>query len=137
MRRLTAVCSNAALAGLLLILAIRPVCAQYTYDPANPDEQPGAGLRYFGSVKDENGALISGASIMIETKQESFVFVTNALGRFRGLLPMALAGTPTELRCSKPGYQLVRIRKRPGPKSQQFTMQVDCVLRSQQVATTK
>lgn len=107
--------------------------AQYTYDPSNADEQ-GPGIRYFGSAKDERGVLIPGVSVFIVIGgTSSFVFVTDDQGRFRGILPPALAGSAPDTvsaKCSKAGYQFVRAIKRPGMGAPKPYLQVDCVLHS-------
>jgi hypothetical protein len=104
--------------------------AQYAYDPSNPDEQQGPpGIRYFGSVKDSNGALVPGATIALASDQARFIFVTNEQGRFRGDLPLDVAADKVAAQCWKVGYKALRVTKRPGPAGVKPTVQVDCVLR--------
>jgi hypothetical protein len=118
---------QAAIAQVVLSCAY----AQYTYDPSNPDEQA-PGIRYFGSAKDERGVLIPGVSVFIVIGgKSSFVFVTDDQGRYRGTLPLALAGSAPDAvaaKCSKAGYQFVKAIKRPGMGAPKPYMQVDCVL---------
>lgn len=118
----TGVVTIAAIAALLLA---PPALAQYTFDPNNADEQ-GPGIKYFGSAKDERGALIPGASILVA---HSFVLVTDDQGRFRGNIDEGFTADKTPVGCSKPGYSFVRAVKRPGPAGgAKKTVQVDCVL---------
>jgi len=111
-----------ALAALLPSAAM----AQYTFDPNNADET-GPGIKYFGSVKDERGALVPGASILVS---HSFVLVTDNQGRFRGNVDVGYTADKTPVGCSKPGYSFVRVIKRPGPPGGvKQTVQVDCILK--------
>jgi hypothetical protein len=117
--------------GFLAVLAAAALLpsaalAQYTFDPNNADEQ-GPGIKYFGSVKDERGALIAGASILIA---HSFVLTSDNQGRFRGNIDVGYTADKTPVGCSKPGYAFVRALKRPGPPGGvKETVQVDCVLK--------
>ena len=109
---------------------LTPSYSQYTYDPSAADEQ-GQGIRYFGSAKDEKGVLISGVTVAIEIGGTStFVFVTDDQGRFRGRIPLVLAGPASNAatKCSKPGYRFVRSIQRPGVDAPKPYVQVDCVL---------
>lgn len=114
------------IAGLALLLGGSPAMAQYVFDPSNADEQ-GPGIKYFGSVKDDRGALVPGATVIIAG---SFTLVTDALGRYRGLVDDIYPGERTPITCSKPGYGFVRVIKRAGPTNgTRQTFQADCVLR--------
>lgn len=114
-------------AGLLLFLAVSVANAQYSFDLDDLEE--GEHIRYFGSVKDVNGKVVSGATIMLAASGfGSFVFVTDELGRFRGHLPLEAVADEVVATCSKTGFTFVRITKRPGPKGAVPTVQVDCVL---------
>jgi hypothetical protein len=102
--------------------------AQYTYGPGNPDELDLPGIRYFGSAKDEKGALLPGVTVSISTQQTDYILVTDELGRFRVSLPIqAVAGTVTA-KCSKVGFTQVRLTKRPSPAGPKPSVQLDCVL---------
>lgn len=114
-----------ALAGLLMAL---PVVAQYTLESPS-DHHEVTGVRYFGSAKDERGAFIADVSFFLESGQQSFVFVTDASGRFRGTLPLDTLSYKVTARCWKPGLQSVRVTRRPGPGSAAPTVQLDCILR--------
>ena len=102
--------------------------AQYFFRPDNQDEQ-GPGIRYFGSAKDANGVPLANASIVIDSGTLSFVMVTDDLGRFHKKVPVQMTLDKVAIKCFKPGYQSLRLEKRPGvgPKP---TVQVDCVLQS-------
>jgi len=105
--------------------------AQYTFNPAAADEAPG--IRYFGSAKDDKGALLPGVgiSIVVAGQQLNFIGVTNDEGRFRIIVPLDMPREKTTIKCFKTGLQLVRMTKRAGPlKGPQQTIQVDCVLRA-------
>lgn len=102
--------------------------AQYIYNPANADEGPG--VRFFGSAKDENGALLSGVSILLQSGQLSVLLATNEQGRYRVDLPVDTRPERVTAKCFKNGLQVVRITRRPGPKGPKVTVQLDCLLRA-------
>lgn len=104
------------------------VSAQYVYDPAAADEGPG--IKYFGSAKDTNGALLPDVSIQILGNNSTFVSVTDSQGRFRENVTLDMVPDKVRLKCFKEGYQLVRLNKRIGPSAPKQTVQVDCVLRA-------
>lgn len=111
---------------LLFMALLTPAWAQYNYDPNNADEQ-GTGIKYFGSVKDERGALVPGATIAIA---HYFMLVTDTQGRFRGNIDGSYTADETPVGCSKPGYDFLRVVKRPGPAGGiKQSVQVDCFLR--------
>jgi hypothetical protein len=114
---------------LLGLLLTSSAFAQYNYDPAAADEQQ-PGIRYFGSAKDDRGSLLPGVSILIDSRQAAYVFVTDEQGRFHGNLPLDLGPDLVTPKCFKVGFQLVRVNKRPGPQGPKPTVQVDCVLRA-------
>jgi hypothetical protein len=122
--RLTRAC---ALVCTLLTASSAPVSAQYRFNPANKDEQT-AGIRYFGSVKDENGVVISDATITIEADRVSFVIVTDELGRFHDTLALDMTANKVKVGCFKAGYKSIRLTKRAGVIGPRPTVQVDCVL---------
>jgi hypothetical protein len=116
--------TRAALVALALLLATAgPVMAQYVFDP-NADDEQGPGAKFFGSAKDQRGALLPGVTITIA---HAYTLVTDAQGRFRGIVNVSGVST---VGCSKPGYELLRVNKRPGPKGVRETVQIDCVFKS-------
>lgn len=119
---------RACVAILLALLASGGASAQYTNDGPE-DLQKGSGVRYFGSARDERGARLADVSFLFEAPQASFVFVTDAGGRFRGLLPLATVKQTVTAKCWKAGLETVRVERRAGPDPTRPSMQVDCVLR--------
>ena len=114
--------AGSAIAGLLFVSS---ASAQYSFDPSNADEQSG-GIKYFGSAKDDQGALLSGVTILVGRE---LVLVTDAQGRYRGSVDPQYTPDVTTLGCSKPGYQFVSMIKRPGPAgAAQQTVEANCVL---------
>lgn len=132
-RRTALRATRACSAGLLGLLMVMPSSAQYAFDPSNADEQM-PGVRYFGSVKDDRGAHVAGATIVIDDPKSTFIFVTDHDGRFRGLLPEDTALGQVQLKCFKMGYRLVRVTKRPGAAKAKPTVQIDCRLRAADVS---
>lgn len=115
--------------AMALIALIPSAWGQYSYSPYNPDEQ-GHNVRYFGSAKDNRGALIPGVMILLYSRQGSFIFVTDDQGRFHDNLPFAKPPDDATVKCVKTGFEVVQIIRRPGPTGEpRPTVQVDCVLR--------
>jgi hypothetical protein len=104
--------------------------AQYTYDPQADDEQMSgkAGIRYFGSAKDDRGSLLPDVTFQIGNADGTFIFVTDYQGRFHGMLPFAMPAEKVTAKCFRNGYQQLRVSVRPGPSGPRQTVQVDCVL---------
>jgi hypothetical protein len=120
------------LCGLVLCgVASSPATAQYAYDPTAADELGKPGNLYFGSARDERGRYVPDVTITLETHQTNFVLVTDDKGRFRAKLPLATLAANVKPTCSKPGYLVLRVTKRPGPKGAPTPVQVDCLLRQQ------
>ena len=114
-------------AGILMtgLVFVSPAWGQYSFDPSNADEQSG-GIKYFGSAKDDLGALLPGATILIGRE---LILVTDAQGRFRGSVDPMYTPDETTVACSKPGYQFVRVVIRSGPAgAAQQTVEANCVL---------
>lgn len=101
--------------------------SQYIYNPANADEGPG--VRFFGSAKDDHGALLPGVSILLQSGQLSVLVATNEQGRYRIDLPVDTPVDRVTAKCFKSGLQLVRMNRRAGPKGPKVVVQLDCVLR--------
>ena len=103
-----------------------------TYDPSAADEQQ-PGIRYFGAAKDQNGVLLAGVTIVIEIGGvNTFVFITDEQGRFRGRIPLEVKGSVSSaaMKCSKSGYRFVKAIKRPGIDAPKPYVQVDCVMQT-------
>jgi hypothetical protein len=117
-----------AVYGLIAAAAISSAAAQqYLYSPTSPDEVPG--IRYFGSAKDDRGALLAGVSIHLVIKNLSYVLVTNEQGRYSVDLPVKMRAEDIAVKCFKAGYAVVRLNKRRGPTAAPIaTVQTDCVL---------
>lgn len=126
---------HAGLAGMLVALctlgsAFAPARAQYTYSPNNADEKT-PGVRYFGSAKDERGALLAGVIVLVRTSLSNYTLLTDETGHFHVKVPFRLipSGELVFTTCYKAGYELVRMTKRPGIPGQNPAEQIDCVLR--------
>lgn len=123
--------------GLVALVTVSSTSAQYALDwEEEAHDGRELGVRYFGSAKDEKGVLLPNVTFLLESKDASFVFVSNAEGRFRGTLPKDIPLNSVTPKCSKPGLELVRVNKRPGPKAAQASVQVDCVMRQKAAAKT-
>ena len=122
---------KAILPALLALLAVAPAAAQYTYDPSAADELDKPGNLYFGSARDERGAAVPDVMVILETTQTNFTLVTDEQGRFRARLPLDTLAASVKASCSRPGYVVVRVTKRQGPKRANSPVQVDCLLKRQ------
>jgi hypothetical protein len=111
---------------VLSLIFLSSAEAQYTFDPAAHDDD---GIRYFGSAKDTDGALLKDVTISIDSGRSSYVFITDEVGRFKVTLPLGTAPEATTLRCSKAGYYFVRVTKRVEIRPSRLSVQVDCQLR--------
>jgi hypothetical protein len=112
---------------VLLLMMLGSAEAQYTFDsPAHDDE---GGIHYFGSARDSNGALLKGVIVLIDSDRDSYVLVTDEVGRFKVTLPLGTAPEATAVKCSKAGYDFVRVTKRVEIKPSRLSVQVDCLLR--------
>ena len=117
-----------ALCGVIA-MSVLPVSAQYVFDPNNADEQSG-GIKYFGSAKDDQGALLPGVTVLIGRE---LALVTDMQGRYRGSVDPMYTPDQTKVVCSKPGYQLVRVIERPGaPNAARQTVEANCILHKSQ-----
>jgi hypothetical protein len=125
------------LLGLGALLLASSTSAQYALDweeEARDDREHG--VRYFGSAKDEKGALIPNVTFLLESDQGSFVFLSNSEGRFRGTLPKDIPTASVKPRCSKPGLEFVSVSKRTGPRAAAASVQVNCVMRQKAAEST-
>jgi hypothetical protein len=110
-----------------MLLAL-PAMAQYTLE-SQTDHHEASGVRYFGSARDDRGVFLADVSFILDSAQGSFVFLTDASGRFRGNLPLGTLSQEVTARCWKPGLKTVRLTRRKGPGSGAPSVQLDCTLR--------
>ena len=111
--------------GFATLLPLSPAWAQYSFNPNNADEQ-GPGIKYFGSAKDDQGALLPGVTMIVA---HAYTMVTDETGRYRGNIDEMYTVENTPIGCSKPGYEFERVDKRNGPTNgAKKTIQADCVL---------
>jgi hypothetical protein len=111
--------------GLAISMPFSSASAQYNFNPSNADES-GPGIKYFGSAKDDQGALLPGVTMVIA---HAFTLVTDEQGRYRGNIDEMYTVENTPVGCSKPGYEFVRVVKRAGPANgAKKTIQADCIL---------
>jgi hypothetical protein len=116
--------------GLSALLCCASASAQYTYDPNAQHELDDPSPRFFGAVKDERGALVEGAMVMLDSELFNLVLVTDVIGRFQISVPLLTDPAKVTARCAKAGYSQVRVTRRPGPAGVKPVVQIDCVLRA-------
>jgi hypothetical protein len=115
----------------LAMVLMPPALAQEGYALESPldDHDETKSIRYFGSAKDNRGALLAEVTVLLDTANVSRIFVTDTNGRFRAHLPLDTPMSAVTPNCAKEGYVVERVTKRPGPKLGRASVQVDCVLR--------
>ncbi|HWA21028.1 MAG TPA: hypothetical protein VG735_01375 [Caulobacterales bacterium] len=117
----------ACCAALTIALAV-PARAQYDYDPANADEQP-QGVRLFGVVKEERGAFVDGATIIVDQRTYTYVLTSNVAGQYASSLPLDVQPDTLRVSCAKPGYKFIRLTRQAGGPDKKKWVEVNCVLR--------
>jgi hypothetical protein len=123
----------AAIGLVLMTMLSQIVWAQYEFDPSAAHEMDNPGPRIFGSVKNERGVLVEGATIVLDSDRFSLLLITDAVGRFQTNVPLGTDPAKVTATCSKPGFKMQRVTRRPGPAGVKPTLQLDCVLRSSAV----
>jgi len=122
-------CWSRVVAFLFLYGQALSASAQYGMGMPRFDEHE-VGVHYFGSAKDGAGKPLADVTFLLESEQGSFVFVTNADGRFGGTLLLELPISAVAAKCLKQGYAQARVAKRPGVlAAERPTVQVDCIMR--------
>ena len=96
----------------MLTLGDVPARAQLYSDFSVPDSGAAPANIYFGAARDNRGRYVSGATVVVATAQMDFVAVTDRHGRFRLRLPLDVAPSEVETRCSHNDYGRSRIRRR-------------------------
>lgn len=117
----------ALVAVLMLSSQVFPAVAQYRFNPSAAHEQV-PGIRYFGTAKDANGARLVGTTVILTSKQATYVFFTDELGAYSGMLPLAAGKDAVTLSCSKAGFKFKRANKRGAAPGAADSVQFDCVL---------
>ena len=128
-RRVVRGCTRQAMHLVTPLLAALPLAASaqgYTYSPTNADEQPGN--VYFGTAKTADGQFLSGVTVVLTTPQADFVMVTDATGHFRMLLPVKLRPRDVKASCSRRGFTLEAVLKRPPRGAALTPVEVNCRL---------
>lgn len=116
--------------GALGLLISAPAWAQYTFNPANADEQQ-PGVRWFGAVRSVDGERVVGATVRLQRERAAFLVVSGDDGRYRVDLPVEMTIDRVAITCFREGYEFVRLEKRAGPAGAKRTsVQADCVLRA-------
>ena len=65
--------------GVGLLLLLSSASAQYAFNTPGDDHEENS-IHYFGSAKDDKGALLADVTFRLDAKTASFVFVTDAEG---------------------------------------------------------
>src|SRR5258708_15357423 len=91
-------------AGVALALGANAFAGGDDYDAANDTE--GAGPAYFGFVRDQRGAPVSDAQVLLRPKSgEPVTLKTNVLGLYRSHINKDVVSDDVAISCEKTGYQ--------------------------------
>ena len=115
---------------LLLLAAASPALAGgYGFDPSMLVDDKEVNI-YFGPVRDSAGTLLPNTTVILDNSHNdsTYVGVTDATGRFRLRLPRDIRPDQVAPRCSKRGYTLVKLIKRPPPRGATTPVEIDFIL---------
>src|ERR1700761_5129468 len=95
-------------AGAVLALGAQALAGGDDYDAANDTE--GAGPAYFGFVRDQRGAPVSDAQVMLQPKTGNPVTIkTNVLGLYRSHINKDVLPDDVQVSCEKSGYKQSKV----------------------------
>ena len=121
--RMMAITAAAALA-----LGAQAFAGGDDYDAANDTE--GAGPAYFGFVRDQRGAPVSDAQVLLTPKSgEPVTLKTNVLGLYRSHVNKDVSPDDVTISCEKTGYRQDKVFRRTPPGGKDMFIETDCMLR--------
>lgn len=115
-------------AGVALALGANAFAGGDDYDASNDTE--GAGPAYFGFVRDNRGAPVSDAQVLLRPKSgEPVAIKTNVLGLYRSHVSKDVLPDDVTVSCEKSGYKQDRVFRRTPPGAKDMFIETDCTLR--------
>lgn len=111
-----------------LALGAQALAGGDDYDAANDTE--GAGPAYFGFVRDQRGAPVSDAQVMLTPKSgQPVALKTNVLGLYRSHVNKDVSPDDVTISCGKDGYKQDKVFRRTPPGGKDMFIETDCMLR--------
>lgn len=96
------------------------------YDALSDTE--GRGPAYFGFVRDNRGAPVSDAQVILKPKiGEPVVLKSNVLGLYRSHITKDVQPADVEISCGKTGYKQTRVSRRAGQEKDRH-IETNCTL---------
>jgi hypothetical protein len=97
------------------------------YDAANDTE--GHGPVYYGFVRDNRGAPIADARVVLQPKGgEPTVIKSNVLGLYRSHVSKDVRPSDIAVSCDKSGYRQVNVARRNAQGSSEMNIETNCTL---------
>ena len=116
----------AGAAALALALAAPAFAGGDDYDAASDTENEGPA--YFGFVRDQRGAPVSDAEVILRPKKGApVVLKSNVLGLYRSHVTKEVAPDDVEVVCGKNGYRMTGAMRRPGQEHDRH-IETNCTL---------
>jgi hypothetical protein len=116
------------IAAVALVLSAVPALAGGDdYDAANDTE--GRGPVYFGFVRDNRGAAIADARVVLQPKSgEPTIIKSNVLGLYRSHVSKDVRPDDVAVSCDKSGYTLLKVARRNPQGSTEMNIETNCTL---------
>jgi hypothetical protein len=115
-------------AAVALMFGAQALAGGDDYDAANDTE--GAGPAYFGFVRDQRGAPVSDAQVLLTPKSGQPVSLkTNVLGLYRSHVNKDVSPDDVTISCEKTGYKQDKVFRRTPPGGKDMFIETDCMLR--------
>jgi hypothetical protein len=117
-------CSAAALFALAYVAPA--FAGGDDYDAASDTENEGPA--YFGFVRDQRGAPVSDAQVILRPKKgDPVVLKSNVLGLYRSHVKKEVDPSDVEISCGKSGYKMAGVMRRPGQEHDRH-IETNCTL---------
>ena len=115
--------------AMALVLTTTPAYAGGDdYDAANDTE--GHGPVYYGFVRDNRGAPVADARVVLQPKAggEPTVIKSNVLGLYRSHVNKNVRPDDVAVSCDKSGYSLQRVARRNPQGSSEMNIETNCTM---------
>jgi hypothetical protein len=126
---MTAIRTAARIACVTLAVtaAIPAIAGGDDYDAANDTE--GKGPVYYGFVRDNRGAPVSDARVVLQPKSgDPTVIKSNVLGLYRSHVSKDVRPDDIAVSCEKSGYSLLKVARRNPQGSSEMNIETNCTL---------
>lgn len=114
-------------ATIALAFAIPALAGGDDYDAANDTE--GKGPVYYGFVRDNRGAPVANARVVLRPKTgEPTVITSNVLGLYRSHVSKEVRPDDITVSCDKTGYSLQKVARRNPQGSSEMNIETNCTM---------